>query len=319
MNQITESHIIQLSSTNADVKNNGTMFSDVEFSFPGLLKQDPDIIQRNISVLHCQIPNSLYAITTNNNVLKFWRGITTTVSIPVGNYNANSIISAISVALTAGGITTITMSFNSSTGKLTFTEANGYSFYIAPVANSIAGVLGFTTTATYNSTAGSLTAPYPLNVLGAINLQICSRILQTKNYNSIAGGATTMLASIPISCVAWGLIDYTNQTNIRNTLTTHKIDTIDIQVFDNNGYLVDFNNQDWEITLVLDIVRKQPDVATQVFSNFLLSQQLAEQKQTKQTDEQQPPEISPDQNPIEDMEMFLLTANPQNILSVDTI
>lgn len=252
----TESHIIQLSSLNATNKNNGSFLSDVAFSFQGLLKRKDNILSKQISVLHAQFPFTFYAINNNNNVIKYQVGTGDiyTSLIPEGNYNANTLISALNTAFIANGVS-FTITFSQITGLIRFSHAvDNFTFY--QVENSIMSNLGFTNNENYTSVGNVLIGIYPLNVLGALNLQLYSNFLITKNYNSIQSNQSTLLATIPINTPSWGLISYDNNTNIRNVLYNEEINNIDIKIYDNYGDLVDFNNSDWEITLVLDIIYK---------------------------------------------------------------
>lgn len=65
-----DSRILVLNSKDAK-KNNGTMNSNIEFEFNGLLKEDITIIQSHIQLIASQIPYSFYIINANNNVLKY--------------------------------------------------------------------------------------------------------------------------------------------------------------------------------------------------------------------------------------------------------
>lgn len=252
----TESHIIQLSSLNATNKKNGTYLSDVAFSFQGLLKRKENILSKQISVLHAQFPFTFYAINANNNVIQYKIGAGTkyTSIIPEGNYNATTLINALNNEFIGNGVA-LNITFSQITGLISFSHAT-QNFTFFQVENSIMFNLGFTNDQNYTSTMNTLTGIYPLNVLGALNFQIYSNYLITKNYNSIQSNQSTLLATIPINTPAWGLISYDNNTNIRNVLYNDEINNIDIQIYDNYGDLVDFNNSDWEITLVLDIIYK---------------------------------------------------------------
>ena len=53
------------------------------------------------------------------------------------------------------------------------------------------------------------------------------------------------------------MINYENLSNLNKALVkVRKIDAIDIQIEDENGNKIDFNNTAWTITLVLENIRK---------------------------------------------------------------
>ena len=54
------------------------------------------------------------------------------------------------------------------------------------------------------------------------------------------------------------MISYVNQNALnKNIIKTPTIDTIDLQLTDDNDNLIDFNNLDWTITLCLSIEREE--------------------------------------------------------------
>ena len=114
---------------------NGTYKSDIEFQFNGLLKQEDDIQQIQISLVNAQIPVSWYIINYTNNVftLQLGNNITKTYYISVGY--ANSLITALNALINDSNFS---ITISKITGKLTFTynmtiivhSDNNYSLYI---------------------------------------------------------------------------------------------------------------------------------------------------------------------------------------------
>lgn len=145
---------------------NETYKSDIEFQFNGLLKQEDDIQQVQISLVNAQIPVSWYIINYTNNVfiLQLGNNITKTYYISVGNYNTNSLITALNTLIN-DSIFFITIS--KITGKLTFTIYSDNNY-------SICSILGFELNTVYNCSF-SFICPYPLNFLGYKRLEIYSQ------------------------------------------------------------------------------------------------------------------------------------------------
>ena len=54
------------------------------------------------------------------------------------------------------------------------------------------------------------------------------------------------------------MISFTNQNNLKNcVLNADIVDIIDIQIVDESNNFIDFNNQDWTMTLGLSIERER--------------------------------------------------------------
>ena len=80
--------------------------------------------------------------------------------------------------------------------------------------------------------------------------------MNTTNFSSIHNGITTLLATIPVSAVPFGMIDYSDKGNNRVTFTNSVIDELDIEILDGeSGEFINFNNQDWTMTFVIYLTR----------------------------------------------------------------
>jgi hypothetical protein len=101
-----------------------------------------------------------------------------------------------------------------------------------------------------------LTMPYPLNLLGVKRLSIKSQLLGVTSFNSGSNQSTT-LATVPNNNAPYTMINYENLSPLNKSLVrVRKIDAIDIQIEDENGLKIDFNNTNWTIVLVLENIRR---------------------------------------------------------------
>ena len=240
-------------------KLNGTMSSFLQFNFHGLLKEETNILRSYISVVNAQFPVSFYTINaTNNTITYIYNGYSLatrfTITIPAGNYNATSLISAIITAFVPMAIVMV-ITINKLTGKLTFSTAiSDFSFITS--ATSMLTILGFTKT-TAVSSSYILNAPYPLNLLGVKVISIKSSILAISAYTSETLGFSNTLATIPVDMPSFNLVSYISNNDLdKHILRTKHIDAIDISLMDENENLIDFNNIDWTLTLCLSIERE---------------------------------------------------------------
>ena len=122
-----DSRIIIINSAHGRLLN-GTYKSDIEFQFNGLLKQEDDIQQVQISLITAEIPVAWYIINYTNNVftLQLGNNITKTYYISVGNYNANSLITALNTLINDSNFY---ITISKITGKLTFTYNTSFIIY----------------------------------------------------------------------------------------------------------------------------------------------------------------------------------------------
>ena len=70
--------------------------------------------------------------------------------------------------------------------------------------------------------------------------------------SSIDYASTNVLVTIPVDVPPFSLISYNSQSESnKNLLNVRSINQIDIQIYDENDNLIDFNNLDWTISLVI--------------------------------------------------------------------
>ena len=93
--------------------------------------------------------------------IKIDNNIEQIISIPVGNYNGNSLISNLELLIND---TNFSITISKITGKLTFTYNKPFITY-TNIDCSIGNILGLESNNVYYSTS-SLTYLYPLNLLG---------------------------------------------------------------------------------------------------------------------------------------------------------
>jgi len=249
----TESKIINLHSSNGN-KNNGSFLSDVYFPFTGILKEDPTILEVNLSLQSAQIPFSFYNINVYNNTLDItYNSVLYNLQLTRGNYNANNLITELLNQLQT--ITsTLQITISPITGKLFFNDTSLINYTIESTS-TILKVLGFDVST--SSTLGQLTPPFPLNLLGTLNIKITSSEIAVSNIDSVVGGNFNILASLPIEAGNFGLIVYDNISNIQSPLKNISLDGFDIKLLDDDNNLINFNNCDWSITIVLNITRER--------------------------------------------------------------
>jgi len=248
----TDNRIISLNSKYAQLKN-GTLKSNVVFNFKGVIKDDDNIIQKYITIIDAQIPVSFYAINSSNQVLTILKGVNPyTLNITNGNYNATSLITELVSKIATIPALTATIVINKSTGKLTFTFSSSITLVYS--TSTLASILGLTA----NLTGTSITLHQPLNLLGIKKLNIKSNALAVSNFSSENLGNASILLSIPNNEAQFNMISFNNQNTLNNcVLNADIVDIIDIQIVDETNTLIDFNGQDWSMTLGISIERER--------------------------------------------------------------
>ena len=244
----TKNKLITLNSKYG-IQQNGTYKSDLLFNFKNLLSDEQHMLKSEVIVLNAQIPVSFYVINDYNNVLTISGSgiLTTTITIDTGNYNANTLISELKSQFLTSGVVFSNIKINKNSGKLVFTALlfTNYSF-----SGSMLSVLGSTSSVESNSTVYKCI--YPLNLLGTERLSIKSEKLAVQSVSSLDYSFSNTLITIPVDVSPFSMISYTSQSDVnKNILNVRTVNEIDIQILDEDNNLVNFNNLDWNITLVI--------------------------------------------------------------------
>jgi hypothetical protein len=229
---------------------NGTMKSKMLFNYRNILADDETILKSFVTILNAQMPCSFYVInSTNNKLVISGPAITTkTIIISNGNYNANTLITELTTKITASGLN-MEITINKSNGILTFTSTGFVNYYFGSTS-TILDVLG--TDSSKIASSNIYTCSYPLNLLGVKKLLIRSERLAIQAVSSIDYASTNVLVTIPVDVPPFSMISYTSQSESnKNLLNIRSINQIDIQIYDENDNLIDFNNLDWAISLVI--------------------------------------------------------------------
>ena len=177
----TETKIITLNSANA-TRNNSTYLSNVLFPFQGILSDDENIQRTYVSVMDAQIPCSFYTIDAQNNtILVYISGSLYSIVIASGNYNANTLVTAINNWYVANSISA-SVTFDKLTGKLTFNFPVVSTVYLTYGAQTttMADVLGLTA----NISGLSPQLQNPANLLGIKRITVKSDALHVSSYTS---------------------------------------------------------------------------------------------------------------------------------------
>ena len=238
-----------LNSKHADSYNNSTKHSDLTFRLTRpIVKPYNKILSLKVDTF--VFPVSFTQVNSTNNTLYY---LGAELTIPEGNYNANTLLTTIQDLIqTEDADTTIT--YDNTTLKYTFTNASD-DFSIDKESTCLT-LLGFSEGVDHDSDAHTLTSEFPINLSGSANtLYLDIANLSTDNINTLADQRTTILTSIPVTAQSGGMVYYENTKNARVLLQEDVISELHIRIYgDDLSSLVDFNNQHWNLTLELEFL-----------------------------------------------------------------
>jgi len=208
------------------------------------------------------IPVSFYNINYTNNKLYYVILATTYENIvPVGNYNFNSLAARLILNF-AGNGHLFNVLINKQNGIIQFYYTdNEYYFLNKAGGSTMLELLGFIQTDNQYSVSDSIYSTYPLNLLGIQKLKIYSTALSSSNIDVSKQGMSNLIGLIPVDQPSFVLIVHENKNQTKFKVRNDIIDEIDIQIYDENGNLVNFNNIDWTITLLVELKLEEPEIS----------------------------------------------------------
>lgn len=218
-------------------------FADVTFNINNLISDEPNVLYYTVGIIHAEIPYSFYVVNKTNNLLSLSTNNLSSpinISIPYGNYNANSLMKEINQLVP----TNMTLSFDTTNGKMKLSYNQSFSILSSTTMYKL---LGLEKNKTYTSFNNAIQFPYPMNVLGTKNLYIKSNI-NLSNYNLVTKDYVT-ISCIPVNVEPYGIILYNNYSNSSHIVKNRTLDHLTIQICDDENNFVDFNNVDWNITI----------------------------------------------------------------------
>jgi hypothetical protein len=249
---------IFLNSSQASEYYNDNRNSSLKFKLKDVIKDQNDILEVRLSLVNAQFPYSFYNIYSGNDNFNITiNSVLTTYTFPHGNYNVNTFISTWISTFGSGW----TITYNTILNKFTFSYTSDFIFsdnYNSSYYqnNSMYPVIGGLYGVVYASVNKSVTMDYCYNFGGINRLNVVLSNINTSNYDSYNQGITSTLASVPINCNPTGKILYTNYTNFKTTIDQTEMSNFSIKILDDNKNTINFNNQDWTMTLQIDIVKE---------------------------------------------------------------
>ena len=233
----TKTRIFNISSKNTSL--NDSFKSKLSISLPDLSFHEK-IENIYFSVQHAEIPNSFYVVNYTNNVVDI---NSISYTIPVGNYNANTLITALILLLP-----TYTITYNSITNRYTFNNTSSFTINSSSTCKNIIG-LG---NVSQSSISNSLTLPYSVNFVPLPRINLKSNFFHFNNFNGI-DYSNDLFLSIQNNTNPNSMIHYLNQTGIKFKVEDKNITNFVISITDDDGNYINFNNQDTRISLQIDI------------------------------------------------------------------
>jgi hypothetical protein len=173
---------------------------------------------------------------------------TGTITITNGNYNANTFMTFLQTKLPVN----MTITFNNLTGRFTLTYNTSFSILASTTCSKLIGCTANTSIA---SVTNAIILPYIANFMGSKNIYINVPNISLDNFNSRTKTYTTLLC-IANNVPPYGIIMYDNRTANKNTIKGSNDDILEVEINDDDGNDINFNNTEWSITIEIETFKQ---------------------------------------------------------------
>ena len=255
---IQDTKLLSLNSKYAS-KLNGSKNSSVMFDFVNIIDKSKDHLYMTMAVQSAEIPSSFYNVTTNSNVTRVDRddiAAAFDITIPVGNYNADTYLAKFKELYDAATPSSVTIALDAVTGIFNLQEALA-NFTIKSVGSTSYVLWGGEVGTDYLfPTAGTAASfGFPANFLGITKIKMSSDNLAGTNVDSSQLKTTTLVDTISVTATPFGLTIF-NSLGRETLMKAKRIEEIDIQLRDQDNNLIDFNNTDWCVSIIINTHRR---------------------------------------------------------------
>lgn len=213
------------------------------------LQQTQGLFGRYI-VAHAQVPNSVYNVRTGVNDEFWWneQGGNLDTTIPEGAYTGDTLAAALKTAMDAKSAYVYTVTYDDTTGKLSFsyTGTGSITFLFgdnAGASTSAYKVMGF-------NEANAVTPPNVINLASPPSLAInCREAYHSAGFKSSTGASFHLLVPLLSN---FGTYNFQSSDTLAQYLEfNQRVRRIQLTIRDpGTGQLLPLNGSDWELFLI---------------------------------------------------------------------
>lgn len=193
------------------------------------------------------IPNSFYAINSNNNTFQI-NG--STVTLALGNYSIASFITELQTKIIAAIGGTCVITYSGITGKLTFTTSLGTSL-TSNTRNY--RYLGLSPSDTKLLVSGILETPFPVDIGSTRYIDVILDNTGISSTNS-SNRNQNVLARIYNNTSSFGTIYFRSSDFDFISLGGDRLNSVSLRLVDDNSDVLELNGLQWSITLKTRVI-----------------------------------------------------------------
>ena len=206
----------------------------------------------------CEIPHSFYNFSSNLENINLYVDDSSSLVLTEQHYDIYELVAFI----TADGTFPYSATFDSQTNKITLTNTDATSHTInfsQSDSLKLSTALGFNQTDRVVSGGGTLTSDFSVNLNTIHSIFVHTNLAVNNVITTTNGNIRNIIQKIPVKSMFGEIINYnpTENINFSGVLNTNEIKSLEISLRDQNDILIDFNNVNFEISLIFEVHNKE--------------------------------------------------------------
>jgi hypothetical protein len=211
----------------------------------------------HIQLNSCEIPHSFYNFSSNLNNINLFLDGSSSLVLTEQHYDIYELVAFITSASFPYSAT-----FNIQTNKITLTNTDSTSHIInfsETSSQKLATALGFKNVDVTVGSGASITSDNSVNLNTIHSIFVHTNLPVSNVITTTQGNLRTIIQKIPVKCQFGEVINYNPYENgiFSVVINKNEINSLELSLRDQNDILIDFNNVNFEISLLFEIHQKE--------------------------------------------------------------
>lgn len=211
----------------------------------------------HIQLNSCEIPHSFYNFSPNLNNINLFVDGSLSLALTAQHYDIYQLVAFITSASFPYSAT-----FDIQTNKITLTNTDSTSHIInfgESSSQKLATALGFNNVDVTVGVGGSITSNNSINLNTIHSIFVHTNLPVSNVITTTEGNLRTIIQKIPVKSSFGEVINYNPYENgiFSVVINKNEINTLELSLRDQNDILIDFNNVNFEISLLFEIHQKE--------------------------------------------------------------
>ena len=214
----------------------------------------------HIQLNSCEIPHSFYNFSSNLQNINLYVDGASSLVLTEQHYDIYELVAFITASSFPYSAT-----FDTQKNKITLTNTDATSHTInfsQSDSKKLATALGFNQTDRVVGSGATFTSDFAVNLNTIHSIFIHTNLAVNNVITTTDGNIRNIINKIPVKSMYNEIINYnpTENINFSGVLNINEIRSLEISLRDQNDLLIDFNNVNFEISIIFEIHNRPPSV-----------------------------------------------------------